>query len=391
MTNEQAQAVLAEVFAPLAVEQFLAAIGRSWFALKGNADHPRARLFGSDPRDTMLSGGYRSHPEKLDFHSPAPSGAAPVLRQAADAADFQSIIGEFHERGYTVRIPDVVELAPALQRFVRALEVIIRQPVKASIFWSAAGARAIVHYDKPHNIIVQLTGKKRWFISTDPPGLQNKWAQVGEAPPDLQRHQVLDVDPGDLIYIPGGTPHTVESTAESLHLAIVFDPVTLREAIIAAIDLLSDSDRSFREVVLGRAEGLDPGRLAETIMPALDRLRELSRSPEFIAAAMELRASRATADLPPLARPMAPVTVNNDTRVRHTPLAIGHLRHAGSSLDFAVPGEHIAIHPGVEPELRYIASNEAFRVGELPGAAAGDVKIALVSRLIQSGFLEVDG
>jgi hypothetical protein len=285
----------------------------------------------------------------------------------------------------------VVELAPALQRFVRALEVIIRQPVKASIFWSAAGARAIVHYDKPHNIIVQLTGKKRWFISTDPPGLQNKWAQVGEAPPDLQRHQVLDVDPGDLIYIPGGTPHTVESTAESLHLAIVFDPVTLREAIIAAIDLLSDSDRSFREVVLGRAEGLDPGRLAETIMPALDRLREISRSPDFIAATMELRASRATADLPPLARPIAPVTVNNDTRVRHTPLAIGHLRHAGSSLDFAVPGEHIAIHPGVEPELRYIASNEAFRVGELPGAAAGDVKIALVSRLIQSGFLEVDG
>ena len=45
-----------------------------------------------------------------------------------------------HERGYTVRIPDVVGLTPQLQRFVRPLETVLRQPVKGSVFWGAAEA-----------------------------------------------------------------------------------------------------------------------------------------------------------------------------------------------------------------------------------------------------------
>ena len=390
MIDEQAEAILAEAFAPLATDKFLGAIGKSWFGLKGGPDHPRAQLFGPDPKQTML-GGYATHAQLLDWHSPAPTAAPPPLRAASSSDDFLRIIGGFHERGYTVRIPDVVGLTPELQRFVRALEIVLRQPVKASVFWSAAGAKAIVHYDKPHNIIVHLTGRKRWFISSDLPGLQNKWAQAGEAPPNLQNHQVLDVEPGDLIYIPGGTPHTVDSTTESLHLAIVFEPVTLREAVIAAVDFLSDSEREFREAIAGRASEIDPVRLSALVASGLDRLRDQCRSPDFVSAAMDLRASRATADLPPLAKPASVAAVTRDSRVRHSPLAISHLRHSAGSLDFSQPGEHIAVHRGVEPELRFIAATDSFRVGDLPGAAGEEVKIALVTRLIQSGFLELAG
>ncbi len=388
MIEEQADAILSEVFAPLSPDAFFSAIGQAWFSLKGSPDHARAQLFGPVPKQTLL-GAFATHAEKLDWHSPAPMGAAPALRAASSPGDFEAIAKSFHERGYTLRIPDMVELTPALQSFVRALELALRQPVKASVFWSAAGAKAIVHYDKPHNIIVHLTGRKRWFVSTDPPGLQNKWAQVGEAPPNLQRHQVLDVEPGDLIYIPGGTPHTVESATESLHLAIVFEPISLRDAIIAAVDLLSDNDRDFRQSIRGRADDVDPAALATLIGSGLDRLREHSRSPNFVRAAMDLRASRATADLPPLARATAPASVTRDSRVQHAALAISHLRHSGGSLDFSQPGEHIAVHAGVEPELRYIAATPSFRVADLPGSAGDDVKVALVSRLIQSGFLEL--
>ena len=106
---------------------------------------------------------------------------------------------------------------------------------------------------------------------------------------------------------------------------------------------------------------------------------------------MELRASRATADLPPLRKPASVGVVTRDSRVRHSPLAISHLRHSAGSLDFSQPGEHIAVHRGVEPELRFIAATDSFRVGDLPGAAGEEVKIALVTRLIQSGFLELAG
>jgi bifunctional lysine-specific demethylase and histidyl-hydroxylase MINA len=70
-------------------------------------------------------------------------------------------------------------------------------------------------------------------------------------------------------------------------------------------------------------------------------------------------------------------------------LAISHLRHSLASLDFSQPGGHIAVHPGVERELQFIASTQSFRVAEVPGGSSGDVKIALVNKLVDSGFLEV--
>jgi hypothetical protein len=74
--------------------------------------------------------------------------------------------------------------------------------------------------------------------------------------------------------------------------------------------------------------------------------------------------------------------------VRHTPLAISHLRAAHGTMDFTLPGEHIAIHRGVERELRFIAATEQFRVGDLPGESSDDVRVALVNRLVASGLLE---
>jgi hypothetical protein len=390
MIDKQAEAILAETFAPLKTDEFFNNIGRTWFNLKASPTHPRRQLFGDDPKRTML-GGYLTHATKLECHAKAPTQAAPAPRPVSSPDEFLELIRSFHERGYTVRVPDVVALAPGLQRFVRALELILRQPVKAAVFWSAAGAQAIVHYDKPHNIIVHLEGRKRWFISTDPPGLQNKWAQVGEAPPNLDRHRIIDVEPGDLIYVPGGTPHTVESTTESLHLAIVFEPVTLREAIIAAVDLLSDNDRAFREPVAGRATEIDFGQLTSQVVDGFSRLLSYGRSEDFLRAAMDLRSARMTSSLPALRKPTSETSVTLATRVRHSPLSLSYLRHSAGSLDFSQPGEHIAVHPGVETELRFIASTDSFQVADVPGASGENVKLALVKRLVDSGFLEVVG
>ena len=388
MIYEQAEAILSEMLAPLSTADFFKAVGKTSFSLKGRSSHPRRQLFGEDPRRTLLN-GFASHSGKLDHHAKSPTQPPPAPRRVSTPDEFQELIRSFHERGYTVRVPDVVPLAPELQRLARALEFMTRAPVSAGIFWSAAGAEAPVHYDKPHNIAVQLEGRKRWFISTDPPGLQNKWMQVGEPLPNVDRCQVVDVEPGDLVYIPGGTPHTVQSTTESLHLAIVFETMTVRDAMIAAIDLLSDNDRGLRETAVTRVQDADLRRLSGQVADGLGRVLTYSRSEDFLRAAVYLRLSRLTADLPPLPRPSAPIEITRETRVRQSPLAISHLRHSYGSLDFSHPGEHLAIHPGVEPELQFIASTDSFKVSELPGPSGEEVKIALVRRLVDSGFLEI--
>jgi hypothetical protein len=121
----------------------------------------------------------------------------------------------------------------------------------------------------------------------------------------------------------------------------------------------------------------------------LGRVLAYSRSEEFLKAAMDMRWSRMTADLPPLPKPVTAAEVTRDTRVQQSPLAISYLRPSFGSLDFSQPGEHLPVHAGVEPELQFIASTDSFRVADLPGASGEDVKIALVKRLVESGFLEI--
>jgi mannose-6-phosphate isomerase-like protein (cupin superfamily) len=386
MNIEEAEAVLKGVLEPLPLERFFNALGRSVLDVPGGPHHKRAALFGDDPVGTAL-GAYATHSDRLDCHGVGATLPPPGPRQVGGAAEFRKLVEAYHERDYTVRIPGVVPLSPPLQRFARALELLLHQPVDASLFWSKAGAGAIVHYDNRDNLVFQLHGRKRWYVSSDPPGLQNNWRHVEEPLPHLERHRVIEVGPGDCLYIPRGTPHTVESESESLHLAVLFVPTTLRDALIAAVDYISDEDRSFRETAVERADG-ELGALPSQVERGLERLIARCGSSGFVDAAMKHRSSRFVGDLPALPRPQAVHSVSAGSRVRHAPLAISHFRHAGERLDFSLPGDHIAIHPGVEEELRFIQETTEFRILDIPGASSIEVRVALVSRLIAAGLLE---
>ena len=386
MIIQEAEAILREVLDPLPLETFYDALGRATLDSHGGPDHLRAKLFGDDPAGTMLA-AFATHSARLDCHGVQPSGPPPGPRGVEGPDCFLELVRAYHERGYTVRVPDVVELSPPLQRFARALELVLHQPVEASLFWSKAGAGAIVHYDNRDNLVLQLQGRKRWFVSNDPPGLHNNWKHIGEPLPHLQRHRVVEAGPGDLFYIPRGTPHTVESVSESLHLAILFVPTTLREVLIAAVDHMSDLDRSWRETAIERVDdGL--GGLPSRVVRQLERLAEQCRNHDFVEEAFEHRSSRFVGALPALPRSGQVPVLSAETRVRHSPLAIFHLRRTGDWIDLAFPGDRLAIHPGVEQELRFIRDTAEFRIGDIPGASSAEVRIALVGRLIAAGLLE---
>jgi len=387
MIIQEAEAILGDVLDPLPLQTFYGALGRATLDARGGPGHSRARLFGDDPVRTLLD-GFATHSARLDCHGVRPSLPPPGPREVDSPDAFLELVRAYHQRDYTVRVPEVVGLSPPLARLARALELVLHQPVDASLFWSKAGAGAIVHYDNRDNIVVQLSGRKRWYVSTDPPGLQNNWKHVDEPLPHLQRHRTVDLEPGDLLYIPRGTPHTVEGDTESLHLAILFVPVTLRDALIAAVDFLSDHDRAYRETLVARfgRDGLEP--LSPAVARGLERLLGQCRSGAFVDSAMKHRSSRIIGDLPALPRPASVPPLTPGSRVRHAPLAICHLRHARERIDFRVPGGHVAVHPGVEEELRFIAEASEFRIGEVPGKAAMEVRLALIGRLIAEGFLE---
>lgn len=391
--SERAKKVLSDLLAPEPYDHFFeAVVGQRYLHIGQGDANGRAAMLGPDPAATILS-AHGTLASTVTCHSGSSQQVPPRARAVADANGFAALIREFHQAGYTVRIPEVTDLSPALSQFCRALEVLFETPASPGIFWSAAGADAPVHHDEVDLICIQLTGKKRWFISVDPPSLPNLWKSAGEGAPPMERHEVVDVVPGDVIYLPRGTPHTVQSTTDSIHLSIGFLPVTVREAMSAVVDHLSELDRSIRAGVTRRADDLAQNkgmdRVNAEVRRGLEALLERCKSDRFIADAIERRRARMIEDLPKLARKPAPPQVTPATRVRHHPMAMAHVLATGDIADLRIPGERLLVHRGAEPALRYIVETPEFAVADIPGGLGDEVKVALVSRLVMSGYLEV--
>ena len=389
MLFPEAQRTLQQLLAPLTLDEFLdRTLSGGLRRIDGAGAAERMALLGPDPR-AVLIGAFHLAP-KLTFHSANPSGPPPSLEGVADAADFRARIGQFHSRNYSVRFPELRPLWPQLDRLARALELLLHQPVTTSAFWSCGGMRAPVHFDDHDLIVVQLLGAKRWSAANSS-DLPNTWLGIPRAAVDLGPHTTFDVHPGDVVYLPRGTLHSVVSEVESLHLSIGFTPLTLREAIIAALDQLSDVDQTLRTTAGGRLayqlRGVGTERLTAPVLDGVERLRAACRTPGFLAAALQQRSSRAVARLAALPAPEQPPTLDLDSELTHTEVAFCHLTATPETIDFSHPGGHLYIHRGAEPALLYMVNTPRFRVRDVPGELDDEVRLQLAAQLVKIGFL----
>lgn len=394
MILKQAQEILQRILDPLPLNTFLDdVLGKKFIHLEGKANpHQRDTLLGDDPEQSFLGDFARLAPI-VTYHAAVPLGPPPVIEAVANAAAFKAKIATFHARGYTVRLPDIRALTPQLDAFIRAMELVFHTPAKVESFWSRNDAKAPVHHDDYDIIVIQIRGRKRWFISTDESALPNDWKQIPEGPPRLDRSAEIIVEPGDMLYLPRGTTHRVDAMADSIHISIGFVPLTLREAIIACLDHVSDLDRPLREPV-GRHLGEqvaagDFGDLPLRIRQGLATLLQNSKADAFIADALQRRSSRAIAGLDKLREPVKHAPLSPATRLRHSATAVSHLSGNARTIDFAYPGGHHYIHRGAEQGVYFMAATPEFRIRDIPGNLGDEVRIALAEKLVASGFLEV--
>jgi bifunctional lysine-specific demethylase and histidyl-hydroxylase MINA len=387
---EEAQHRLRQFLTPLPLEEFLDQTLVGGFRHVAGVPEPgRTELLGGAPQERLLEAFHLA--PKLTFHSANPLGPPPSLQSVRDVADFRERIELFHSRQFSVRFPELRTLSPALDRLARALEILLHQPVTVSAFWSRGGMRAPVHYDDHDLIVVQLRGTKRWYVSNEAPGLNNAWQTIPGDLPKLGAHTIMNLVPGDLLYLPRGTRHTVDSESESVHLSIGFTPLTVRDALIAAIDHASDLDRALRMTLGGtlplqllnsRLERIQPA-----VMDGLARLVGALRTPGFLGAALQRRSANAVSALTPLPQLATPPTVQLDTVLMRAETAFCHLTANPHTIDFAFPGGHVYVHRGAEESLVYMVNTARFRVRDVPGAMEEEVILSLASRLVEVGFL----
>jgi bifunctional lysine-specific demethylase and histidyl-hydroxylase MINA len=389
---QDAQRLLGQFFSPLPLDEFLdATLSGGFVRLRVGDGFPRADLLGPDPAATLLNAYALA--SKLTFHSANPLGPAPNLQSVVDRTDFQQRIEQFHTRHYSVRFPELRPFAPQADLLARALEILLQQPVTISAFWSRGGMRAPVHFDDHDLIVVQLRGTKRWYVSKKPSELPNVWRGIPEGTPELGPHESFEVTPGDVVYLPRGTLHSVDSESESLHVSIGFTPLTVRDAIIAALDQFSDLDRNLRTTLGGRLasqlRGVGFERLRSPVLNGVARLLEACKSPGFLESAFQLRSSRTVARLDSLTPQSLESPVEMDTLLVHKEMAYCHLTANASKIDFSYPGGHLYIHRGAEESVVFIVNTPSFRARDIPGPIDRDARLALVGRFLEAGFLEL--
>lgn len=390
-----AQEILGRILAPVTLEQFANEIlGKRPLRVEAALAHAnRQTLLGADPEATLLADFDRLS-GAMTFHAADARGAPPVIEHLDSQKDFLEKIRSFHERGYTVRLPKVRKLDPNLDEFLRALETLFHKPADVEVFWSRSDAKAPVHHDDYDLIAVQLKGRKRWFVSSERSELPNVWKTIPKKPETLQNPMQIDMEVGDLLYLPRGTVHSVEGLADSIHLSIGFIPVTLREAVIACLDQLSEFHRPLRETV-GVFAGIEArtnnyGHIPDDVRRAIGWLTECTKDNSFVAHALQRRSARFVGDLDKL--PMAPhgeTPLAPATRLRHADLALAHLSGDADRIDFAYPGGHHYVHRGAEQSVLFIASTPEFQIQDMPGDVDSDVGLALVRKLLTTGFLEL--
>ena len=396
MILTDAQDVLRRMLHPLPLDTFLDdVLGKRFIKLEGRLHCGRRDcLLGEDPERVILDSFARLAP-KIGCHAASPSGPPPDIEALPDAASFRAKIAAFHARGYTVRLPEIRALTPDLDLFIRALELVLHQPVKVESFWSRGDAKAPVHHDDYDIIVIQLRGRKRWFISTAVSDLPNPWKTISEGPVRNEHFAVVPVEPGDLLYLPRGTTHHVDAITDSIHLSIGFVPLTLREAIIACLDHLSDLSRPLREVVGARAgaqsQASDFGDVPDRVRNGIVSLMTHCGTDAFIVDALQRRSARVIGGLEKLNPPAGRVALSPHTQLRHTPLGVCHIVGHGNRIDFAYPGGHQFIHKGVEQSVAFIANTPKFCIRDIPGEIGDDVRMALVDKLVSTGFLEIAG
>ena len=391
MNYREAFLQLQQFLAPLPPEEFFDRVLVGGLRkIDGDPAAPRTTLLGSDPR-ALLTAAVHLAP-RLTLLPANPTHSAPRLEPVTDAGDFRQRIDELHARNCSVRFPELRPLSEPLDALARALEMLLHTPVSASALWNRGGMRAPVRYDDHDLVVVQLLGSNRWYVSSKPSELNNTWKGIPEGPLELGPHQTLDVRPGDLLYFPRGTLYSGESDGESLHLALGFTPLTVRDAVIAALDQLSDLDRGWRMsfggplALLLRGPGLE--RFNAATLEAATNLAAACKTPGFLASALQARSSRAVAALEPLPAPQALPAVDLDTELVQSETAFCQLTGSPERIDVSYPGGRIYLPRSVQQSIEHIVNTPRFRGRDIPGEVSDDTRLSLVRRFVEIGYLK---
>lgn len=180
----------------------------------------------------------------------------------------KAFIDRQFQQGATIKAEKFETRHPLMAALCREIEHVFGGEAYAMTFLTPAQHQGFtIHFDPVSSFIVQLSGKKHWkvypeYIKSPTKAMNRPMAGV-ELPPPLFE---ATLEPGDLLYMPGGFPHTAEcSNAHSLHMTFGITPHRPLDIFTFAMQLASE-----RYVELRCPVRLDNKGLAEQLKAAMN-------------------------------------------------------------------------------------------------------------------------
>lgn len=131
------------------------------------------------------------------------------------------------EAGATFKFNQAEHWHPRIRTLVKGMQPHFRGGLESFVFLSPPGKTAMqAHYDGAHVFVLQVSGTKDWVFGTNHAGRTGD-STIHEGPiADDERIEVT-LHPGDVLYMPHGTPHYATAReGNSIHIAVTVEEPT---------------------------------------------------------------------------------------------------------------------------------------------------------------------
>lgn len=179
--------------------------------------------------------------------------------------------------GATLTINDIQQVWPSAREMVRLLSETFACRSEATVFATPAGRAGFApHADELGVIVLQGEGTKDWRVwptDLDGPRTNTTFEDGTLGPPILE----VTLKPGDVLYLPHGTPHAAAATREqSVHISLGLRPRGWHEIISAIVAMtLDERSRSVFPALTGANVANLAGELTRHLATLRDSLESL--------------------------------------------------------------------------------------------------------------------
>lgn len=277
---------------------------------------------------------------------------------------------ESYDRGKSLVIMGMQHRWHAVASLCRALEAVFHCPVHANLYLTPPGSQGFAaHYD-PHEVFaLQLDGAKYWRLYDRIERLpMMETVRMPEGSTGQPR--IVQLNPGDLLYIPRGHIHDAFTKDQSsLHLTVGINVYRWSDLLQSALNCSIESNERLRESIPGGALPSDRQTLKNRFKELLISLSDEQQFDAIFDRSFDSLGTRFFRELKMLPANQFSATdtsgLSADSILERSSLMICRVveNQNGAAIEF--PGNRVTGPRGIVSALHFVAAASRFRVSRI--------------------------